>query len=190
MVDGRILIEKILAGDLATYEIFVRQYQKLVSHIVFRMVGNETDREDICQEVFIKAYRNLSKFQFESKVSTWIGKIAHNTAINYLAKKRPTALADVGEEDTDADSFQSLAVGPEGLAESGDVAARLRAGIQSLSLPYRTVVTLYHLDEMSYNEIAAVMDLPINTVKSHLFRARQKLKEKLLEQYDPEDLCQ
>ena len=82
------IINRILDGDTNSFRQLVENYQRLVFHIVFRMIQNQTDCEEIAQDVFIKAYQNLSNFKFESKFSTWIGKITYNTCINFLQKKK------------------------------------------------------------------------------------------------------
>ena len=88
-------IEKIIAGDMRAFQALVEDYQRLVCHVVFRMVHNEEDREEICQDVFVKVYQNLSKFEQKSKLSTWIGRIAYNTCINYLKKKKVPLYEDL-----------------------------------------------------------------------------------------------
>ena len=183
------LVKRIVAGDLAAYETFVERYQRLVGHIVFRMVDNPADREDIAQDIFVKVYQNLPKFQFECKVSTWIGKITFNTCVNYLAKKKTPLLGDIGPEEATADDFADDSERPDEMVESRDISSHLRKEIAGLPVAYRTVLTLYHLEEMTYGEIAGIMDLPMNTVKSHLFRARRALKEKLMSKFLLEDLC-
>jgi len=189
MNSEQLLVEQILAGDKAAFERLVSQYQRLVSHIVARIVGSEGDFEDICQDVFFKVYKSLKSFQFECKLSSWIGRIAHNTSLNHVARKRPASFSDLSEEEYGADSYADSQPGPIEMAEQADVANRLKAEIRCLPQAYRTALTLYHLEEMSYIEISEIMSLPINTVKSHIFRARRMLKDKLLAVYRREDLC-
>jgi RNA polymerase sigma factor (sigma-70 family) len=189
--DGRLLIVEILSGNKSAFKTIIERYQKLVSHIVFRMVSHPTDREDLCQEVFIKVYQNLAGFNFESKLSTWIAQIAYNTCINHLEKKHVPLLDDLREEDFDhrtLGEYPGNSGGPDCEVESNDIAARVRKEIAKMPVPYRAVVTMFHLDEMSYEEIADVTGMPLGTVKSHLFRARQLLKERLTEKYQLEDM--
>jgi RNA polymerase sigma-70 factor (ECF subfamily) len=189
MNDERLLVEQVLAGDKAAFERLVSRYQRLVSHIVARIAGTEGDFEDICQDVFFKVYKNLKSFHFDCKLSSWIGRIAHNTSLNHVARKRPASFSDFTEEEYSADSYADGQPGPVEIAEQADVANRLKVEIRKLPQAYRTALTLYHLEEMSYIEIGQIMGLPINTVKSHIFRARRMLKEKLLSVYRREDLC-
>lgn len=166
----------------------IEKYQRLVSHIVFGMISNESDREDVCQDVFIKLYQNLSHFQFQSKISTWIAKIAYNTCINHLTKKKVPLFDDCSTGRQSIDDYLSNRTSPEQFAEDSDLAQRLQNEISRLPIRFRTILTLYHLDEMSYTEIAEILGLPEGTVKSYLFRARKLLKERLLSKFQLEEL--
>lgn len=202
MEDERQKVEQILSGDTGVFKSLIEDYQRLVTHIVFRLVPNEADREEICQEVFIKVYQNLSSFQFKSKLSTWIGRIAYNTAINYLKKKKLWLYEDSRETiNTPArpnndgwhqkiDDVRGRANGPDEETMAGEIAGLLYAELQKLPTPYRMAITLYHLDNMSYEEIGGIMNLPSGTVKSYLFRGRKLLKENLLQTYRIEDFLQ
>ena len=88
MTDQKTLVDNILAGDQNAFKTLIGQYQRLVTHFVFRMVPSQADREDICQEVFVKIYQHLDRFRFDSSLSTWIGRIAYNTCLNHLEKKK------------------------------------------------------------------------------------------------------
>jgi len=188
ITDSRLLIDKILAGDKKAFQAFIEEYQRLVSHIVFRMIPNESDREDVCQDVFIKLYQNLVYFQFESKVSTWIAKIAYNACINHLRKKKVPLFDDLSSEGESLDSLVGDNISPDEFTEERDIAFRLQSEIDKLPIHFQTILTLYHLDEMSYSEIAEIMKLPEGTVKSYLFRARKLLKDRLMSKYQWEDL--
>lgn len=194
-------IEKIVTGDMAAFREFIEEYQRLVCHVVFRMVLNESDREEICQEVFVKIYQNLGKFEFKSKLSTWIAKIAYNACINYLKKKKVPLYDDLAEAETPV-AGESVAERAAGYIDSvaGEMPAQdemmmsqelsqfLHEEINQLPVQYRTILTLYHLDELNYKEIEEITNLPEGTVKSYLFRARKLLKERLLEKYPAEEL--
>jgi RNA polymerase sigma factor (sigma-70 family) len=186
--DERHLVEQILAGDGVAFARLIDRYKALVVHIVYRMVSNSEDREDICQEVFVKIYRNLTGFRFESKLSTWIARVAYNTCMNHLEKKREILLDEFRPDLETLDELPGGANPPDEYAEEMDLSIRLRAQIETLPVAYRTILTLYHLEGMSYGEIGRVMGLPDGTVKSHLFRARKHLKDKLLSRYRKEDL--
>ncbi len=153
------------------------------------MVSNESDREDVCQDVFVKVYQNLSKFQFEAKLSTWIARIAYNTCINYLKKKKVPLFEDHLKEEISIEETITDTSAPDDFAVEEDLSARLKYEINKLPPQFRAIISLYHLDEMRYTEIAEIMDLPEGTVKSYLFRARKLLKERLMSKYRQEELC-
>lgn len=188
VTNSRLLVQRILAGDANAFQAFIQEYQHLVAHMVFRMVSNAADREDLCQDVFLKAYQNLGRFRFESKVSTWIAKIAYNTCINHLHKKKALLYGDTPYADDSLDSISGDRLSPDVFTEGKDTAGRIQKEIGKMDVRYRTILTLYHLDGMSYAEIGKIMNLPEGTVKSYLFRARKNLKEKLLLQYQRDEL--
>lgn len=188
MKESRILIERIKAGDKNAFRTLIEMHQRLVGHIVFRMISNAADRKDLCQDVFLKVYQNLTGFRHESKVSTWIATIAYNTCINYLQKKKVSLFDDHTPEDKSLENISGNHMLPDEFVEERDIASRLQNEIGKLDVHLRTILTLYHLDEMSYNEIAQIMDLPEGTVKSYLFRARKRLKERLMSKYKKEEI--
>ena len=188
--ESKLLVAEVLNGNSAAFKILIERYQKLVSHVVFRMVANGSDREDICQEVFIKVYQNLGGFHFESKLSTWIAQIAYNAGINHLKKKRLPLLDDLHQEENALEQYPGDAVTPDHYAETQDVGTRVRSEIDRLPVHFRAVVTMYHLDEMSYEQIAEATGMPLGTVKSYLFRARKLLKDRFTEKYQLEDIWQ
>ncbi|MCK4403569.1 MAG: sigma-70 family RNA polymerase sigma factor [candidate division Zixibacteria bacterium] len=189
MTDDKLLINKILAGNKKAFQSLVEEYQRLVSHIVFRMVSYSVDREDICQDVFLKVYQNLGGFKFESKLSTWIAKIAYNTCISYLEKKRIPLFDDLSSKNKSLESISDCSIRPDEIVEGREISFLLQTEIEKMPVRFRTILTLYHLDQMSYNQIGQTMGLPQGTVKSYLFRARRLLKENLMAKYQPEDLC-
>lgn len=191
METDRVSIEKTIAGDARAFKKIVDDHQKLVAHIVFRMVSNPTDRQEVCQEVFIKVFENLKSFRYDSKLSTWIARIAYNMTLNFLQKKKISLYGDqerFSEEEGEAESAESKfseniwggESTPDEVLVSKEMKESLRQAIEELPPQYRTLITLYHLDEMSYLEIGQIMNLPEGTVKSYIFRARKLLKEALL----------
>ncbi len=94
-IDENALVQTILDGQVDEFQQIIENYQKLVWHLVAKIVKSEADREDVCQDVFIKVYKNLRSFKFESKLSTWIGRIAYNSAINFIQKKKPELYEDI-----------------------------------------------------------------------------------------------
>lgn len=176
MVDEKELIPVILKGDLHAFEILVKEYQRLVFFIVGKIVTNREEVEDVCQEVFIKVYRHLSSFKFQSKLSTWIARIAWATAVNHNRKQR----REHRQKDTDIETLEQASENPEELLDRKDVAAYLNRLIDQMPEHYRTVIVLYHLNEFSYEEITQITGMPLGTIKSYLFRARKLLKDKLV----------
>jgi len=180
-------IEKAVRGDADAFREIVLAHQRLVAHIVFRMTGNAADVEDLCQDVFVKVYQNLAGFRGDSKFSTWVGRIAYNTCINHLQKKRVPLLGDVRNSSGGPDEEPGEGEWPDAYAEGRDLKARLDREMACLPGLQRTVLTLYHVDEMSYGEIGEMLGMPEGTVKSHLFRARKKLRESLMKKYRVEE---
>ena len=156
-----------------------------MNHIVFRMIPDAADREDVCQDVFMKVYQNLASFRSDSKLSTWIAAIAYNRCVDCLSKRRISPATDCYDEAVMEIADDALT--PDGQLESADLSNRLQNEIEKLPVPFRTIITLYHLEEMSYTEIGAVMSLPEGTVKSYLFRARKLLKERLAAKHRKEE---
>lgn len=172
-------IEKVLRGDAGAFRAFVDDYKRLVFHLVNRLIPNPTDHEDICQDVFVSAYQNLKDFRRQSKVSTWLAKITYFRCLNYLKKKRAPLFDDQTPEEFTFEDVASGGIDPYQESELNDRAAWVRKSIAEMPLVYRTILTLYHLEELSYAEIGRAMELPEGTVKSHLFRARRMLRERL-----------
>lgn len=190
MKNHKLLVEKILSGNIEEFKTLVEEFQRLVSHIVFRMIPKHADQEDICQDVFLQVYQNLGSFKFESKLSTWIARIAYNRCINYLEKKKTPLFDDLTPEEESIETQSEDSMTPETFTEHQDLSSRLQVEIDKLPIQYRTILTLYHLDEMKYQEICEIMELPEGTVKNYLFRARKLLKQRLMAKYQPEELLQ
>jgi RNA polymerase sigma-70 factor (ECF subfamily) len=193
----RELVEQVLDGDREAFLDFIDRYERLVKHVVFRMVDDDRDREELCQDVFMRAYRYLDGFRFESKLSTWLARIARNTCLNHLEKKEVDLYADHApapddDQHPDARAALNRVEDPdEDVAEAATERERrevVREGIETLSEHYRTALTLYHLEGMSISQISDIMDNPEGTVKSHLYRGRKKLKDWLLDHYSQEEL--
>lgn len=189
MADQRQLVERIVAGDKNSFRALVKDYQRLVSHIVFRMIPPGPDREDLCQEVFVKVYQNLRNFRFDAKLSTWIARITYNSCLNFLDKKRLPLYDDLAEENRPFEpASPDDTTRPDRAYESSRTGEIVRNEINRLPAVYKTLITLYHLEQMSYIEIGRIMNLPEGTVKSYLFRARKMLKGRLQTVYRGEGL--
>jgi len=195
-IDERELVERILDGDREAFLTFIDRYERLVKHVVYRMVDDDRDREELCQDVFVRAHRYLDGFRFESKLSTWLARIARNTCLNHLEKKDMPLYADEAPspEGETPDARTALNRVPDSDADVARAAVDrqrrdvVREGIDALSEHYRTALTLYHLEGMSVSQISEVMDNPEGTVKSHLYRGRKKLKDWLLDRYQREEI--
>ena len=174
------LVKKILNGDSQAFEEIINMTEGLVMGIIIRMIPNKSDRLDISQDIYLKAFGSLASFKFNSKLSTWIGAIAYNTCISYL-KKRKLYSDEI-----------SLVYLPSDMSDSEiheqDRRKILHQEIEKLPPIYKTLITLFHHQEMSYKEIEEITNLPIGTVKNYLYRARKKLKDNLLLKYKIEDL--
>ncbi len=169
------LISQILNGNMNAFTFLVNRYQKLVVHITGRLIQRHDELEDVCQEVFLKVYQNLGKYRNECKLSTWIATIAYNTSINYLRKFKKGD--EVNPDDSAA--LRNLTDYRSDEFEKTDLHRYIRDQIELLPVQYRTVLTLFHLEEFSYQEIEQITGMPEGTVKSYLFRAKALLKEKL-----------
>jgi RNA polymerase sigma factor (sigma-70 family) len=195
--DDKHLVAKVLAGDTRSFGTIVHNTEKLVAQIVYKMIPVEEDRKDLAQDIYLKAYKRLAGFRFQAKLSTWIAQIAYNTCYDYLEKKKFTLIntQETNREDDDHEEMLDiLNTRANRTATQHDIARKdlsviLNEEMNKLSPVFRTIITLYHNEEMSYEEIGQIMDLPEGTVKSYLFRARKKLKENLLLTYKKEDLC-
>jgi len=185
--EDRRLVEDILQGRKGAFEELLRAYKKLVIHIVFRMIYNSADREDICQDVFIKIFQNLSSFRQEAKLSTWIGRISYNCCLNYLEKKRTFLMEDFWYE-KNWDDLEGDIISPADSAVLTDLKDKVETEMEKMPVNHRLALTLYHLDGLGYSEIAEVLNLPEGTIKSYLFRARHYLKKKLMHHYHLEEL--
>ena len=170
-----------LRGDKLAYNILVERYQRAVFAVCYRMLANAKTAEDIAQEVFMRAYKNIASYDTSRPFGPWVRRIAVNLSINHLKKKRFNLLpyADYDERMSQREDKQ-----PEQQVLLNEQARELQQVLQQLPLTQLTVIEMHHFHDMSYREIAEQLAMPINTVKSHLFRARKKLAEKLRERDD------
>lgn len=189
----KILVEKVLGGDAHTFGIIIKDTERLVAQITFKMISNPEDRKDTSQDIYLKAYKNLPYFKFESKLSTWIAQIAYNTCLDHLRKKKLVLPGDQSEEkdggwDLPDTMNKSPGIEYDPILQK-DLSNILKTEIEKLSPVYKTLVSLYHNEELSYEEIGQITGMPAGTVKSYLFRARKTLKNNLLSRHKKEDLC-
>lgn len=177
MTDDQALVSRIVNGDIQAFRLLIRQHERLVAHMIGRLVKNQEEREELCQDVFLKVHEHLQEFNFQSRLSTWIATIAYRHAINFM-RKRKMLLSDIPEEESISGYFVEEE-NPESLASEQDLDRVVLSLVDTLPAQYKVVLTLYHVDGMSYPEIGEVTGMPEGTVKSYLFRARNLLKEKV-----------
>lgn len=179
----RALVEAVLANRAGAFEQLVREYQGLCWHVVQRMVRHPEDTRELCQEAFLRVHRYLHQYRFDSPLKSWIGQVAYSVAKRHLERKR-IALADVHvgggmDEDDGPSLLDNLGDGTDlqdAHAQAGEE-RELHAAIEQLPPLQRTILTLYHLQGLPIGEIATITGLAEGTIKSHLFRSRNKLRE-------------
>jgi len=172
--DDRTLARRAQRGDQEAFAELVTRHQRYVYNLAYRLLRDTHEAEDLAQEAFLRAWRGLPGFRNESQFTTWLYRIVTNLCYNRLpGLRRQLAQADEETlEHVSAPAAHSL----RALYETGERQARVQAAIDTLPTKYKLVVTLYYLQEQSYQEIADVLDLPLGTVKTHLYRARERLK--------------
>lgn len=175
--DGE-LIQRAQQGSEKALAALIARHQRYVYNLAFRLLGNVHEAQDLTQEAFLRVWRGLDRFRGDAKFTTWLYRIVVNLCCNRLPDlRRQLAAADVDE--TDPCALPAVAA-PPGLVEEAERHALLHRQIAALPEKYRLVITLFYLQEQSYQEIAQTLNLPLNTVKTHLFRAREQLKQNLI----------
>lgn len=168
------LIEEFLAGDVKGFEMLVKKYQNRTLNIVYSLVGNDRDSEDIMQEVFLKVYHALGTFRGSSQFSTWLYRISVNTTYDFLRKrKHMTVHEDISKAQAVVDETSQQALSVKEKKEE------VQKALESIPLHYRSAVVLKDIEGLGYAEIARVLGCSIGTVESRIHRARQLLKTKL-----------
>jgi RNA polymerase sigma-70 factor (ECF subfamily) len=186
MIDDRTLVKNVLAGDMQAFRLLIHQHERLVAHMIGRVVKKEEEVEELCQDVFMRVHDKLGEFNFQSKLSTWIGTIAYRHAINHLRKEK-MMFSDIPDEESFTRNFVE-SDNPESLTEEKDLDAFVLKLIDELPVQYKAILTLYHVQSMSYPEICEITGMPEGTVKNYLFRARNLLKEKVKKYLGKEEL--
>jgi RNA polymerase sigma-70 factor (ECF subfamily) len=177
------LVARAAAGEGICFDQLVERYHRQIANFVFRMVGNYETALDLTQEVFIKVYSSLGRYNPEFKFSTWIYKIASNTAIDYLRKQSVTVspLYMVSGDDEEFElPIPAKGPSPERALERTERSAQIEEAISKLPPRYRELIVLRHVSEFSYDEIAEVTGLPLGTVKNRIFRAREAMRKHLI----------
>lgn len=179
------LVERVQRGDKQAFNLLVTKYQRKLARLVSQFVRDSSAVEDVTQEAFIKAYKALSTFRGESAFYTWLYRIGINTAKNYLVsqgRRAPTTVS--GFDNEDAENFEDGGKlreinTPESELMSKQIAQTVNQTLNALPEELRTAIVLREIDGLSYEEIASVMNCPIGTVRSRIFRAREAISEEL-----------
>lgn len=181
LADGD-LIARAVAGEADCFEELVKRYNRPIASFIFRMVGNRETALDLSQEVFIKVYGSLERYKPEFKFSTWIYKIASNTAIDHLRKSsvNTSPLYLVSDDEEFELPIPAKGLSPERALERRERAAQIEEVVSQLPPRYRELIVLRHVSELGYEEIAEVTGLPLGTVKNRIFRAREAMRKHLV----------
>jgi len=166
------LVKKVLSGDLDAYGELVQIYQSSVFNVSYRILGNRRDAEDLTQEAFLRAYNNLGSYDPGRPFGPWMRTLAANLCYNKLNRRE---LTQVGLEDERDFPEKQTIHNPENALEISQENQKLYQALWDLPQQYRIAVELRHFQELSYQEMAQTLNLPLNTVRSHLYRGRQKL---------------
>jgi RNA polymerase sigma-70 factor (ECF subfamily) len=178
------LVERAQRGDKQAFDLLVSKYQRKLGRLLSRFIRDPAEVEDVAQEAFIKAYRALPSFRGDSAFYTWLYRIGINTAKNYLVamgRRAPTVTefdSDEAESFEDGDQLRDINT-PESVLMSKEIGSTVNAAMEDLPEDLRTAITLREIEGLSYEEIASIMNCPIGTVRSRIFRAREAIAARL-----------
>jgi RNA polymerase sigma-70 factor (ECF subfamily) len=178
------LVERAQGGDKQAFDLLVTKYQRKLGRLLSRFIRDPGEVEDVAQETFIKAYRALPSFRGDSAFYTWLYRIGINTAKNYLValgRRAPTTTefdADEAESFEDGEQLRDINT-PESMLASKEIAATVQKAMEELPDDLRTAIELREIEGLSYEEIASIMNCPIGTVRSRIFRAREAISARL-----------
>jgi RNA polymerase sigma-70 factor, ECF subfamily len=182
-VEAGSAVERARSGDSDAFRLLVEQHSRAVFRLAFRMTGNEQDAEDVVQETFLRAYRQLDKYEARSSFSTWLYRIASNYSLDLIRmRKRHEEKRERGSKAEERDILQSISVnapGPDRIAHSNQVQARVNEALNELSDQERTAFVLRHFEGLSIDEIGETLGTGTNATKHSIFRAVQKLRRSL-----------
>ncbi len=176
------LVARILDGNGAEFEVLVRRHQGAIYSFILRMVRDPEDAMDLCQEVFLKVFSSLERFDPQFRFTTWLYRIASNTAIDEIRRRRTGAVFSLDAPVADESTPREVAGDeprPDEMLEARETMGRLEEALKDLPEGYREVLLLRHQGERRYDEIARITGLPIGTVKNRIFRAREMLRRAL-----------
>jgi RNA polymerase sigma-70 factor (ECF subfamily) len=181
--DGDLIVAS-LNGREDGFEELVRRYHRPITAYVYRMTNDYDAALDVTQEIFIKVYNSLARYKSEYKFSTWVYKIAHNAAIDYLRRNKHGDLSleiETGNNEFCERPIESCMPSPEQERERSEWRSEIQIVVQKLPAAYRELILLRHAQDLSYDEIAEITNLPLGTVKNRLFRAREMMRSLLIE---------
>lgn len=178
MNDDTAVIGQVRAGDSGAFGILVRKYQDRLFHCLAHLAGDLHEAEDLVQEAFVQAFLKIRTFQGQSSFFTWLYRIAFNLTASRLRRKRPQASLSKGGEAEEADPVDTEEGVEEKLVRS-ERAAQVQAALATLPPDYRAILVLREMEGCDYETIADILELPLGTVRSRLFRARMELRERL-----------
>lgn len=182
MDNAKLLVKRSQKGDTRAFEQLVTLYRDRVYALSYQLTGNHADAEDLAQNVFIKAYQALPKFRNEADLGTWLHRIAVNLSINEKRKRKPDVSLDSPVQTRDGEMPRLVASdseSPEEAYENKEFRDMVRAALRELSAEHRAVLVLREMQGYAYDEIAAMLDCSLGTVKSRINRARQALKKEI-----------
>jgi RNA polymerase sigma-70 factor, ECF subfamily len=177
------LVSTAIGGREDSFEELVRRYQRPIVSYVYRMLGNYDAALDVTQEVFIKVYNSLTRYSSEYKFSTWLYKIAHNASIDYL-RRNSHYFQSLEQENADGSfelQIESKRDTPEQEQENKELRSEIEIVVNCLPVVYRELILLRHSQDLSYDEISEITNLPLGTVKNRLFRARDLMRQMFVE---------
>lgn len=185
MSQEKILIQKCKSGDIYAFEQLIQGYQKKVFNIAYRILGDIDDASDMSQEVFIKVYKSITNFKEESSLSTWIYRIATNTCLDEVRRKKKAASISMSSTIQLEDGEITIQVedskpGPDELIAQKETREEINKAIESLNEEHKAVIVLRDIQGLSYEEISSVLQCSLGTVKSRINRARSSLKNILI----------
>lgn len=178
------IVQQVLAGNREAFAHLIERYKTRIFQTTYRMLKNREDAEDAAQDTFVRAYRGLAKFRADAAFATWLYKICYNVCLNCLEKRRnakPRAAEAELARLPDPDA-------PDHVFADRERKTMVEDALEDLPEHFRSVLILYHAQQLSYQQIAEILNLPINTVKTHLFRGRALLRRRILQKVPQKDL--
>ena len=184
------LVERAKQGDRRAFRMLVDRHKRMVFNVAWRMLRNREDAEDAAQEAFLRAFRSMRTFRGQAKFSSWLVQIAVNICLSFVESvhAKQTFVELLEEADGTDSYFIDGEMNPEDIVARKDFGERIRALVGTLPPRYLAVITLYYLEERSYQEVAEILEIPLGTVKTHLHRAKECLRKSIMEHYHREEL--